>query len=111
MADKAYEAAHPPDMYHELDPASCPAGHPPEIVALRTCVQCHTSRQRTGVWPSYCHVCHTERMYGSWKRMEQEGLICRVCLPMCVDRLGQIRPEAKWNWEGEAGGATNPDSA
>lgn len=45
-----------------LIPAAYPAEHPSEIVALRTCVQGHTSMQRTGVWPSYCHVCHTEEM-------------------------------------------------
>jgi hypothetical protein len=88
-----------PDFYQELDPATCPAGHPPEISTLRVCTQCETARQRSGVWPPYCHVCHTERMYASWKRMEQDGQICPVCLPMCVDRLGQIRPAAKLSQE------------
>ncbi|HEY7123608.1 MAG TPA: hypothetical protein VH540_06615 [Ktedonobacterales bacterium] len=76
-------------LYLELDPAACPAGHPPEIVRLRACPRCQLSRQQTGVWPTYCHLCHTERMYAAWKRMDQEGLICLVCLPMCVERLGQ----------------------
>lgn len=99
-----------PDVYQELDPAACPAGHPPEIVALRACSHCQASRQRTGEWPSYCHFCHTERMYASWKRMEQDGLICLVCLPMCADRLGQIRPEPRWSQEEGISLATHTSS-
>jgi len=79
------------DIYLELDPAACPAGHPPEIVALRACPHCRTSWQHAGRWPSYCQVCHTERMYAARRRMEQEGLICLVCLPMYAEWLGQLR--------------------
>jgi hypothetical protein len=86
-----------PNVYTELDPAACPAGHPPEIIALRVCEHCQTANRRSGIWPPYCQFCHTERMYASWKRMEREGLICLVCLPMCADRLGQRRRELEWN--------------
>lgn len=79
------------DIYQELDPAMCPAEHPAAIVAARSCLNCFTSRRRFVVWPSYCHVCHTDRLYGARKRMDQDGLICLVCLPMCADRIGQAR--------------------
>lgn len=108
MEDRAYDPFAPPDVYRELDPAACPAGHPPEIIALRVCAHCQAAKQRSGVWPSYCHVCHTERMYASWKRMEQERLICLVCLPMYADRIGQIRPVSRWDQEEGTGLAANP---
>lgn len=84
----------PLDVYQELEPARCPAGHPPAIIAARACSHCQETRRRYGMWPSYCQICHTERIYRARKQMERDGRP-PVCLPMYTDRLGQHRKESE----------------
>lgn len=74
--------------YTLLPAVACPAQHPLHVLALGYCERCSEAIRCAAIWPTHCAVCRADRR-AAMALMEQQGLLCPICLPLLQDQIGQ----------------------